>query len=87
MDGPSSDLQLDGTGGDSQLDGIEILVHRSQPDPPADGNNEHVDELSPTTTRGGRKIVRPPTNEQVDELSPTTTRSGRKIDRPPRYEN
>ena len=87
MDGPSSDLQLDGTGGDRQLDGIETLFHRSQPDPPADGTNAQVDELSPTTTRGGRKIVRPPTNEQVDVLSLNTTRRGRKIVRPPRYEN
>ena len=87
MVGPSSDLQLDGTGGDSQLGGIETLFHRSQPDPPADGTNEQVDELSPTTTRGGRTILRPPTNEQVDELFPTTTRRGRKIVRPPRYEN
>ena len=47
MDGPISDLQLDGTGDDSQLDGIETIFHRSQPDPPADGTNEQVDELSP----------------------------------------
>ena len=43
VDGPISDLQLDG---------IETLFHRSQPDPPTDGTNEHLTRFNKIAIQG-----------------------------------